>query len=239
MPSPVLPSDFCSLTPTPATDPCEAVKRIFFEQPALICSLLQYMFDSDGNPTDDFLQDVQQVPPGLVTYYAANNAPDGWLICDGREVSRTTYASLYSIIGTIYGSGDTVTTFNLPDLAARFVVGRDATDATYTLANTGGSASAAALLAHRHGYGRFEGGEDNVWLKTGGYTAPEDMLCSYVRGDGESRGYLLIPEDTVLPDDDQTQNASGLLTSLPVDDDTAEAGANLPPYIVLTAIIKT
>ena len=42
-----------------------------------------------------------------------------WLECDGRAVSRTTYATLFAAIGTTYGAGDGSTTFNLPDFADR------------------------------------------------------------------------------------------------------------------------
>lgn len=41
--------------------------------------------------------------------------PDGWLVCDGSAVSRSTYSSLFAAIGTTYGPGDGSTTFNLPD----------------------------------------------------------------------------------------------------------------------------
>lgn len=53
---------------------------------------------------------------GMVVPFAGAVAPDGWLICDGREISRTVYAGLFSVIGTTYGSGDGSTTFNVPDL---------------------------------------------------------------------------------------------------------------------------
>jgi len=42
--------------------------------------------------------------------------PEGYLICDGREMSRIIYANLFSVIGIDYGYGDGVTTFNLPKL---------------------------------------------------------------------------------------------------------------------------
>ena len=50
---------------------------------------------------------------------------NGWLYCDGAEISRTTYASLFAEISTTYGAGDGDTTFLLPDLRGRFLVGRD------------------------------------------------------------------------------------------------------------------
>jgi len=67
------------------------------------------------------------VPPvGVITAYAGSTAPTGYLICNGAAVSRTTYAALYAIIGTTYGTGDGSTTFNLPDLTGRVPVGKNA-----------------------------------------------------------------------------------------------------------------
>lgn len=64
-------------------------------------------------------------PVSFIGYFAAQNPLDGWLICDGTEISRSTYHDLYSIIGIIYGSGDGATTFNLPDLRGEFIRGLD------------------------------------------------------------------------------------------------------------------
>lgn len=155
MPAPVVPSDFCSLTPTPSTEPCEAMKRIFFEQPALICELLQYMFDANGNPQDQFMRDISLVPVGAILDFAGGSAPEGWLLCDGSEVSRTTYADLFAVIGTVYGSGDGATTFTLPNTKGKVTVGRDPADADFSDAgDTGGAKTHTLALdetpAHTH-----------------------------------------------------------------------------------------
>ena len=55
--------------------------------------------------------------------YAGSSAPNGWSICNGAAISRTTYATLFGIIGTTYGVGDGSTTFNLPDFRGRAPVG--------------------------------------------------------------------------------------------------------------------
>jgi microcystin-dependent protein len=52
--------------------------------------------------------------PGMIKPFAGTTVPTGYLLCDGSAVSRTTYANLFSAIGTTYGSGDGSTTFNLP-----------------------------------------------------------------------------------------------------------------------------
>lgn len=55
-------------------------------------------------------------PVGAIQAYGGTTAPSGWLLCDGQAVSRTTYADLFAVIGTVYGEGDSSTTFNIPDL---------------------------------------------------------------------------------------------------------------------------
>lgn len=63
------------------------------------------------------------LPVGSIIASAMNVTPDGYLICNGAAISRTTYAALFAAIGKIYGEGDGLTTFNLPDLTNRFIQG--------------------------------------------------------------------------------------------------------------------
>ena len=62
---------------------------------------------------------TQTVSAGTVT----TTSPSGWLLANGNAVSRTTYSALFSAIGTVYGSGDGSTTFNLPSMAGRLPMG--------------------------------------------------------------------------------------------------------------------
>lgn len=55
-------------------------------------------------------------PAGTISAFGGAAAPDGWLLCDGSAVSRSTYARLFTAIGTTWGVGDGSTTFNLPDM---------------------------------------------------------------------------------------------------------------------------
>lgn len=63
------------------------------------------------------------VIPGSVVAYAGTSTPSGYLFCDGSAVSRTTYADLFAAIGTSWGNGDGLTTFNVPDLQNMFLRG--------------------------------------------------------------------------------------------------------------------
>lgn len=67
----------------------------------------------------------QMAPAGLVSCFARTTAPTGWLKANGAAVSRTAYADLFAAIGTTFGVGDGVTTFNLPDLRGEFIRGWD------------------------------------------------------------------------------------------------------------------
>lgn len=60
---------------------------------------------------------------GMITMYAGNAAPTGFLLCDGSAVSRTTYAALFAVLSTTYGAGDGSTTFNVPDGRGRHFIG--------------------------------------------------------------------------------------------------------------------
>lgn len=63
--------------------------------------------------------------PGTIAYMGINSAPLGWLKANGAAISRTTYADLFSVIGTTFGTGDGLSTFNLPDLRGEFIRGHD------------------------------------------------------------------------------------------------------------------
>ena len=95
---------------------------------------LKFNFAS-GNSMQQYL-----IPTGTLLDYAGSTAPTGFLICDGSAISRTTYADLFSVIGTTYGIGDGSTTFNLPDLQGKISVGLDSNDTDFdALGETGGS----------------------------------------------------------------------------------------------------
>ena len=73
---------------------------------------------------DNFLLFGTGMPVGSVVAYAGASAPPGFLLCNGQAVSRTTYAGLFTAIGTTYGIGDGATTFNVPNLSGQFIRGR-------------------------------------------------------------------------------------------------------------------
>ena len=73
------------------------------------------------NPLSPAVEDEDFIAPngltGIICYYPVTTIPKGWLVCDGATYSRATYLRLFNKIGVKYGSGDGVTTFNVPNLS--------------------------------------------------------------------------------------------------------------------------
>lgn len=96
-----------------------------------ITGALQGSASFDGSANVSISVDYQTVPAsiptGMIAFFHASTPPDGWLPCNGQKVSRTTYANLFSVIGTTCGAGDGSTTFALPNLHHRFLEGTTTT----------------------------------------------------------------------------------------------------------------
>lgn len=93
--------------------------------------LVSFFYGTYGGTTQDTNFYAAQIAAGLavetgfINIFAGSTAsiPVGYLLCDGTAVSRTTYAGLFSKIGTLYGAGDGSTTFNLPNLSNNVPIG--------------------------------------------------------------------------------------------------------------------
>ena len=111
------------------------------------------------------------LPIGAQVPFGSNTIPEGWLLCDGRAVSRTTYKELFAVIGTTYGSGDGKTTFNLPDKRGRVSVGRYSSDTSFSVLGKKGGAKTVQLKiehmpSHTHTSPYNAGAQ---WLGGSGY----------------------------------------------------------------------
>jgi microcystin-dependent protein len=88
---------------------------------------------------------------GSIIIYPSESIPDGFLVCDGTAVSRDQYSDLFEVIGTTYGSGDGVSTFNLPNLVNRVGVGQSV---SYLIGSHGGDEeiqlSTTEIASHSH-----------------------------------------------------------------------------------------
>jgi microcystin-dependent protein len=112
-------------------------------------------------------------PAGAIMAFAGTTAPSGWLKCEGQAISRTTYATLFAVIGTTWGAGDTTTTFNVPDLRGMFVrgTGTNATGSSSgAVGPSVGTYAADTYLNHSHAVtdaGHFHGAGDSFTVNNG------------------------------------------------------------------------
>ena len=174
------------------------------------------------------------VPSGTVLPYAGASAPSGYLLSFGQNVSRSTYAALFTAIGTTYSVGDGSSTFGIPDLRGRAVAGQDDMGGTSadrltapingdTLGAAGGSEShtllTTELAGHQHLlFADAEGGL--VYPTASNYVAKKGNW-------GSSNNYQASGTGTVA--------SLGLSSS----SGGGQAHNNVQPTIVLNYIIKT
>ena len=177
---------------------------------------------------------------GIVIWSGAvGSPPDGFILCDGTAISRTDFATLFTIVGTTFGTGNGSSTFNIPNLRDRFIVG--AGDG-YNLNATGGSSTTTLgttnLPSHTHQLGGNTGSQ-NLTHNHGydGHTYP---------GSGPEQNQSGGPEDrTSFNVNKTTGNNSGNLDhshTLPANTGNTGSGTafeNRPPYYALCYIMKT
>jgi hypothetical protein len=106
---------------------------IAVQAPSTVSSNVTFTLPSADGTSGQFLSTngsgtlsfAKAVPAGTIQYFAGSSAPDGYLKANGATISRTTYADLFTAIGTTFGVGDGSTTFGIPDLRGEFARGWD------------------------------------------------------------------------------------------------------------------
>ena len=176
---------------------------------------------------------------GMLMPYAGATAPTGWLLCYGQSLDRTTYADLFTAIGTTYGSADG-SSFNLPDLRGRVIAGQDdmggssanrLTDTVTgglngdTLGDTGGTESHTLTSAQSGLVGHTHGISASLEATTGGGSTSTGIDTSDSAFQGSN-----APDNTSIIN--VTLSAVGSA-------DASEAHNNVQPTIILNYIIKT
>lgn len=176
-----------------------------------------------------YLEGVEGVNTGLIVPWGNNSTPSGFLDCDGAAVSRTTYANLFAVIGTTYGVGDGSTTFNVPDLQDRIVVGKSPTKA---LASTAGANTVAST--------------GNVGGSAGNTTIDIPTLAAHthpMRGGGSGMSAIPNPEGNFMIATGIQQSGStggsGSHSHPIAATFTGDATSVLQPYATTKYIIKT
>lgn len=154
--------------------------------------------------------ELVSIPVGGITQYAGATSPSvNYAICDGAAVNRTTYATLFTRIGTTYGVGNGTTTFNLPNLKGRIPVGLDSAQTEFdTLAETGGAKTHTLTTAEMPAHTHTE-------------TTPSLTAPNYVNFGGANNIYAATPQTI------NTGSTGG-----------GGAHNNLQPYIVMNYLIR-
>ena len=187
-------------------------------------------FIKKGNAGTNGVDSVS--PVGAIQMYAGTSAPTGYLFCIGQQVLRSTYASLFAVIGTTYGTGDGSTTFNVPNFQGRVPIGVGAIPdgGSVALAETGGNAlhliDANELPAHTHPI-HDPGHEHNVSANN------SDTLTPGINPAQAAIGNL----STANPYLKANSNTTGI-TATNNNSTTHTAMSLLQPYLVLNFIIK-
>ncbi|WP_375704452.1 phage tail protein [Bartonella sp. AD328YNZD] len=101
------------------------------------------------NPTREKVTSLKRLPSGLIGPFAMERLPDDWLACDGKAYPRLVYWDLFCAIGTTWGEGDGISTFNVPDLRGMFLRGMDY-ERNLDPWRSFASQQACSLKAHEH-----------------------------------------------------------------------------------------
>jgi microcystin-dependent protein len=182
-------------------------------------------YDFDGAN----LTGIEGIPTATIVPWSDSSVPSGFLECNGAAVSRSTYADLFAIVGTTYGSGDGSTTFNVPDLQDNVAVSKSnnktlgssgGANTVSATGNIGGSTanaslSEAQLSTHRHSIElRDPGGGYPFGIASGFHSGGQTGNSGYL---GQSTGH--------------SHNMSANFTG--------DATSVLQPYLTVVYIIKT
>ena len=206
--------------------------------------------------------------PGIVKDFAGpeNKVPSGYLLCDGSEVSRTTYAALFDAIGTTHGPGNGTTTFNLPDLRGRVVAGvnnmggtpanRITTNGAGFDGNTLGAAGGAQVVTltadqsglrehshvatSTHSLTADAGGAHTHNLTLGiDEGSPPGLLKYFNTGAVDTDGTTTYPTDSGGTHSHSVSGTIATTVSESTEAPASQAHNNVQPTMVLNKIIKT
>lgn len=125
------------MTGTPNTQSFPQISAPLVDTKSLITSPWRQFLQSLWKQVNS-IQSSTAFFPGMLVLYGGPSLPIGWFLCDGSAVSRTLYSDLFAAVGTTWGAGNGSTTFNVPNLVDKFILGAGSSP---TLGTTGGNAN--------------------------------------------------------------------------------------------------
>jgi microcystin-dependent protein len=191
----------------------------------LITVTWQRFFQSLWKRTGGGIGETTGVLTGTVHWYGGTTVPTGYALCDGRQLSRTDFSNLFGVIGTTFGAGDGVVTFNVPNLVGKFAFGSD------SMRPVGAS-----------------GGAESVTLNTG--QLPSHSHTATVTDPGHTHTGVAVSDGTDLVFNPtaaaryraKNGTTASEVTGITVAIDPVGSGLpvpTIPPYVALLPIIRT
>ena len=164
--------------------------------------------------------------------WAGDAIPYGWLLCDGSEVSKTKYPSLYAAIGDLWGVPSSSSNFKLPNLTGRVPVGYNAadTDTTETFGQVGATGGARGAWYHTHTIGSSGAHNHASQGRMEGSGSGANIFESY-NGASKTRS-VNVPRTGTNGNHTHSPGSSGSAGNK-----LAADKANMPPYAVVKYII--
>lgn len=172
------------------------------------------------------LLDIYAGLTGTILPTVATSAPAGWLLCDGSAVSRTTYANLFGLVGTTFGAGDGSTTFNLPDLRGRSIIGVGTGSGLSARArgDIGGSETQALITANLPAHQHYAFNNDSTTFGTPSINGSQTAVkANSVGGNGTY---------------DMQGSATAASVGLTSSTGSGTAHNNMQPFMALSYIIR-
>jgi hypothetical protein len=123
------------------------------------------------------------IPTSSIITTVSTTVPEGYLLCDGSAISRSTYARLFGVISTTFGVGDGTTTFNIPNFTGAFLRGNGSrifSGVTYASAAIGTQQGDQVLEPNNQGYWTVDSG--------GGGSSRQVRSRGYISGDPSDTG---------------------------------------------------
>lgn len=170
---------------------------------------------------------------GEIKAWAGASPPAGWLLCYGQAVSRSTYSALYNVVGDTYGTGDGSTTFNVPDLRGRTLIGID---------TMGGSAASRIAAATTLGY---SAGVETHLHTTGDFTLTSNEMPAHTHvgmvntaGTGTITHWYMGSQDEGAWSNVMYPSSGSTGTGAAHNHGNTQTVSNLTPYTAVNYLIR-